>query len=100
MYSTIEVRGNVLLSQNAVVHGNIMLNKSVNLNGNVFIATGGSSTIPIYAGPYEVTPTQSTQVLLTNNKKAIDNITVNPIRRKYGKKRNDQRCCIFKCSIR
>lgn len=38
----------------------------------------------VYEGPYSVTPTQQTQVLQTQNKKATDVITINPIPSNYG----------------
>ena len=37
-----------------------------------------------YGGPYEVTPTQGTQVLETKFMKMMDNVTVNPIPSNYG----------------
>ena len=37
-----------------------------------------------YGGPYEVTPTQGTQVLDTKFLKMLDNVTVNPIPSNYG----------------
>ena len=37
-----------------------------------------------YEGPYEVTPTQGTQVLLTGGKLMDGNVTVNPIPSNYG----------------
>ena len=48
------------------------------------IAGAGASEAPSYTGPYIVTPTQSTQVLNTLNKKSIDNIVVAPIPSNYG----------------
>lgn len=44
--------------------------------------------IPIYpedyTGAYEVTPTQQTQVLLTDHLMMSDNVTINPIPSNYG----------------
>lgn len=37
-----------------------------------------------YPGPYEVTPTQQTQVLETADKSMTDNVTINPIPECYG----------------
>lgn len=37
-----------------------------------------------YDGPYEVTPSQSTQTLPTANKTLLNNVTVNPIPSNYG----------------
>lgn len=38
----------------------------------------------IYDGAYEWTPTQSTQTIEIENKKALTNITINPIPQNYG----------------
>ena len=37
-----------------------------------------------YTGSYTVTPTQSTQVLLTDDLRMTDNVTINPIPSNYG----------------
>lgn len=37
-----------------------------------------------YTGSYVVTPTQSTQVLYTDDLRMTDNVTVNPIPSNYG----------------
>ena len=37
-----------------------------------------------YEGPYEVTPTQETQYLYTDQKLMADNVTINPIPSNYG----------------
>ena len=39
---------------------------------------------PPYQGPYEFTPTQSTQVVEIDGKRAEGNITINPIPSNYG----------------
>lgn len=39
---------------------------------------------PTYDGPYTVTPTQETQTLEIQNKRATENITINPIPDNYG----------------
>lgn len=49
---------------------------------NVSIQTGGG--LPEYTGPTEVTPTQETQVLETQNRSVLDNIIINPIPSNYG----------------
>ena len=38
----------------------------------------------VYEGGYEVTPTQNTQVLETQNKTLLENVVVNPIPSNYG----------------
>ena len=40
--------------------------------------------VPTYDGGYEVTPTEETQTLNTNNLKMTDNVTINPIPSNYG----------------
>lgn len=37
-----------------------------------------------YSGPYEFTPEEAPQVVAIANKKATDNITINPIPQNYG----------------
>jgi len=37
-----------------------------------------------YEGEYEVTPNNNTQVLLTNEKTMLNNVTINPIPQNYG----------------
>lgn len=37
-----------------------------------------------YTGPYEVTPTQTTQLLQVNGLRATENIKINPIPSNYG----------------
>ena len=39
---------------------------------------------PLYEGPVEVTPSENTQILETNNFRMGDNITINPIPSNYG----------------
>lgn len=43
------------------------------------------SEVDTYDGPYEITPSQETQTLETQNKRATANITVGPIPSNYGK---------------
>lgn len=38
-----------------------------------------------YSGPYQVTPTQTVQILETNGKMMKDDVTVNPIPSNYGR---------------
>ena len=50
----------------------------------------GTLTIPSavgidpYSGPYEFTPTQQSQTIEIADKKALDNIIINPIPQNYG----------------
>lgn len=51
--------------------------------------SGGSyvpekEVLPTYSGPYTVTPTQSQQVLSTENMKMSQNVVVEPIPSNYG----------------
>ena len=50
---------------------------------NIEVRGGGAEGEP-YEGPYEVTPTQETQVLRTAQKVSSRNIVVNPIPSNYG----------------
>lgn len=45
--------------------------------------SGGGGSVPEYEGSYTVTPSEQTQTLATKDKKATDNITVNPIPSQY-----------------
>lgn len=44
----------------------------------------GSGMLPPYEGSYEVTPTQSTQILNTENRSTMQDIVINPIPSNYG----------------
>ena len=52
---------------------------SLDLATTISITAGNT-----YTGAYEVTPTQSTQILETNGLKMTDNVTINPIPSNYG----------------
>ena len=63
----------------------------VTVSGGEDIGTATDSQIVInrieadeYAGPYEITPSATEQVLETRNKKAIQDIIINPIPSNYG----------------
>lgn len=63
----------------------------VAVSGSETIGTATDSQIVInrieadeYIGPYEVTPSATEQVLEIRNKKATQNIIVNPIPNNYG----------------
>lgn len=43
-----------------------------------------NGSVPEYAGPYEVTPSQETQILETSDKVATANIIIKPIPQNYG----------------
>ena len=65
------------------ISGNLNTKGGFTLSGDLICAYG-SSELPVYSGPYTVTPSQSTQVLSTQNKKTTSNITINPIPSNYG----------------
>jgi len=72
------------------VHGSINENSTVRGSLNAGGHVGGKTSVPTvvypdpYYGPYEVTPTQGTQVLETDNLFMRDNVTINPIPSNYG----------------
>ena len=53
-------------------------------NDSFEVDFGEKYTPPIYNGPSEVDPSQSTQVLETSGKMLLTNITVNPLPSYYG----------------
>ena len=54
-------------------------------NGGLSGSIGfGRASVPPYDGPYTVTPTQYTQTLLTEGKRAAENIVIDPIPSNYG----------------
>ena len=60
---------------------------TVSEGGNAALEIGGSMYAvgpPLYQGPYEFTPTQSTQVVEIDGKRAEGDITINPIPSNYG----------------
>lgn len=44
----------------------------------------GGLFVKEYDGPYEVTPTQETQVLATADRMLVENVVINPIPNNYG----------------
>lgn len=55
--------------------------------GGATLHVGGSMYAvgpPLYNGPLEVTPTQSTQVLATSGTRMDSDVTINPIPSNYG----------------
>ena len=71
----LKLTGEVITKEGFSLSGNIK-EEGITLSGNVAIASG--STNP-YTGSYEVTPTKSTQTLLTKDKFMSDDVTINPI---------------------
>lgn len=48
------------------------------------LSGGGGGDVPIFAGPYEATPTQGTQVIPTLGYQMAQDFVVNPIPSNYG----------------
>ena len=61
----------------------------VEISGDALSASTGTPVVrevverDPYEGPYEITPTESTQTLETDGKRMTDNVTVNPIPSQY-----------------
>lgn len=61
----------------------------VSVDGNIEAEADGSIVInkieaDEFEGAYEYTPTQNTQIIEIAQKKAVQNITINPIPQNYG----------------
>lgn len=69
----------VMTDESAVL--NIANSESVGLIAEPHIVIDSTE---IYDGAYEWTPTQSTQTIEIADKKALNNITINPIPSNYG----------------
>lgn len=76
-----ELQGNIVLSTKQL-SGSITTAK-MEIGGDI-IYNGYMGDIPVYVGPYEVTPTQEEQVLQTDNRLMTENLIVNPIPENYG----------------
>lgn len=76
------------------LNGSVTTGGAFSLSGNVngsaisiggsFLFGSGSKRYEFYNGDYEITPTQSTQVLDTEELVMRDNVTINPIPNNYG----------------
>lgn len=53
------------------------------LSGTLNVYSGNAS--PPFTGDYEYTPTEETQVIEIADKRATENITINPIPNNYGR---------------
>ena len=69
------------IAENEAVSLSVAGTESVGLTAEPHIVVDRSI---IYDGAYEWTPTQSTQTIEIANKKALDNIKINPIPQNYG----------------
>ena len=69
----------VMTDESAVL--NIANSESVGLNAEPHIVIDSTE---IYDGAYEWTPSESVQTIEIANKKALDNIKINPIPSNYG----------------
>ena len=79
----IPLRVNMSVSESAHVFPLTVSEQNVNVSMNIATSVV-SSVYADYYGPYEVTPSQSTQTLFTENKRATGNIIINPIPSNYG----------------
>ena len=73
----------------AVVNDSVYEVEAVS-NGIVLSSTVASSIniaerVPTYDGPYELTPTDDVQIIPIEEKKATQDIVINPIPSNYGK---------------
>lgn len=59
----------------------VSASESVKLNAEPYIAV---DTTPAYDGAYEWTPTGTVQIIEIADKKALENITINPVPQNYG----------------
>ena len=60
---------------------------TVDLNQDIEVTMGEAIVIvdcPTYDGSYEFTPTKETQIVSIANKRAVTDITINPIPSNYG----------------
>lgn len=76
--STIEVSGNVLLSPSITVTGDVLLGRNLTIGGNIHIAMG-ARFYPKYEGDYIVIPKVYDQILDTDNRILLDDVTVKEI---------------------
>ena len=70
MYDTVVLDGNA----NLLIRG----------SAEVGVFTALSERYPVYTGDTVITPTQQTQVLRTEQKSVLTDITINPIPSNYG----------------
>ena len=79
----VTLTGNV--KQGGVKVGGSLFTKALGISGKVICDTVVEHIVrDYYDGPFEVTPTQSTQTLSTQDKIVLQNIVVNPIPSNYG----------------
>lgn len=76
-----ELHGDILLKGKFILEGSIASSKA-EISGNVI--NGGTRSFPEYQGSYTVIPTQSEQILLTNDMRMTDNVVIEPIPNNYG----------------
>lgn len=81
LYGTVE--GDIRFKQTLSIQGSISTKKVMVIEGNVI--NNGARTAPDYMGPYEVTPSEYEQVLLTEDKRMTANVVVHPIPSNWGR---------------
>ena len=54
------------------------------IGGMSGVLSSATVRVPVYAGPYEFTPTQSTQTIEIADKRALEDIIIAPIPSNYG----------------
>lgn len=80
IYRTVTIEPKVT---NSVIE--VIPSLSGNISANAELVTVlRHSQMEEYDGPYEFTPTQSTQTALTENRVLLENIIINPIPSNYG----------------
>ena len=77
----VKIAGNV--KQGGLRINGALRSRSFKVNGSV-VCNAVNPVFDYYDGPYEVTPTQSTQTLSTQEKILLENVIVNPIPNNYG----------------
>lgn len=76
------LEGNVIAKEGIKLNGNLATGSRMLIQGNVI--NGGAKSLPAYTGSYTVTPSQTEQILLTDEMRMTGNITVEPIPSNYG----------------
>ena len=71
-----ELNGDILLKGKFILDGSIASSKT-EISGNVI--NGGARSLPAYEGSYSVTPSDTQQILLTNDMRMTANIVIEKI---------------------
>lgn len=76
-----ELKGDIILKSGISINGDV-LTKKMMLTGSLM--NGGTRTFPSYTGDYTFIPTQEQQIIEIKDKRATDNIIIEPIPNNYG----------------